>query len=74
MGGSLRFVVGCLGSLNGTLFVGHQAIQMRQMYGKFEGFPIFFCIVWVGNIMTLWSCMSWIWVVPPPWMPVEWSS
>ena len=23
-----------------------------QMYGKFEGFPLNKCIVWVGNIMT----------------------
>ena len=23
-----------------------------QMYGCFDGFPLFLCLVWVGNIMT----------------------
>ena len=26
--------------------------QTMQIYGNFEGFSPFFCIVWVGNIMT----------------------
>ena len=25
----------------------------QQMYGNFEGFPLQYCIVWVGNVMTL---------------------
>ena len=26
--------------------------QTMRIYGNFEGFPLFLCIVWVGNIMT----------------------
>ena len=41
-------------SLNGTHFGGLKQYKYMDIYGNFEGFPLLWCIVWVGNSSSPW--------------------